>query len=115
MSHVIEKGEAVLVVHRRLFTDDQQRFFVGKVLAYDDGVARVSGYTWRPDPHRNGTWQRKSDMRTKLVALASGTFIVYAIAVADIDAVEISTNAKGLLVVSDNNGFEMDVSERAQP
>jgi len=115
MAHVIEKGETVLVVHRRLFTDDQQRFFIGKVEAYDDGVARVNGYTWRPDPHHNRRWQRKSDIRTKLVALGSGTLIVYPIPVVDIDAALIDTNAEGLLVVRDGSGFEMDVSERAEP
>lgn len=112
MSDVIEKEEVVLVVHRRLFTDDQPRFFVGSVEAYDDGVARIRGYTWLRDPHRPGAWHRKEDVRTKLVALCSGTLMVYPLPVEGIDSLDLVSDGEANLVLRDGQGFEMDLSER---
>ena len=112
MGNVIKKGEVMLIVHRRLFSDDERRIFVGAVEAYDDGIARVNGYTWRPDPHGSGSWQRKDDPRTKLVAIASGTLIVYPIPVANAADVEIMSDGGVSLSVRDGQGFEMDLSER---
>ena len=112
MKGIVTRGEALLVVHRRLFSDDEQRFFVGAVEAYDDGVARVRGYTWRRDPRHAGAWRKKDDPRTKLVPLCSAGLLVYPIPVDDIDQVEFVSNGAEGLVLRAGPSFEMDLSER---
>jgi len=112
MGDVIHKGEVLLIVHRRLYTDDEPRFFVGTVDQYDDGLARVTGYTWQRDPHSNGAWHRKDDERTKLVALASVTLIAYSLPVESAESLELVRGAEGQVLLRDGQGFEMDLSER---
>jgi hypothetical protein len=41
---LLEPEDKVLVVHRRLFEGDHQRFFVGIVENYEEGIAKVSGF-----------------------------------------------------------------------
>ena len=114
LGQVIHEGEVVLIVHRRLFTDDQPRFFVGVVDAYDGGVARITGYTWRRDPHVNGAWRRKPDLRTKIASLTSGTLMVYSLPLGPerIGEVELFSSGDGSLLLRDGQGFQMDLSER---
>ena len=73
---VLEPGNHLLIVHRRLFEADHSRFFVGRVEGYDSGVARVSGYSFGRD-HLNSKFIRKPDLRTKLIGIGSGTLIIY--------------------------------------
>ena len=73
---VLEPGNHLLVVHRRLFETDHSRFFVGKVEAYDCGIARVSGYSFGRD-HLNSKFVRKPDLRTKVIGISSGSLIIY--------------------------------------
>ena len=72
---LLSNGAKVLVCHRRLFVEDQARYFFGVVEDYCEGVAKVSGFTWTRDPTQG--FQRKPDRRTKLIAVASGSVIVY--------------------------------------
>lgn len=76
---LLEKGNRLLVAHRRLFEGDLPRFFVGEVEAYEDGIARIGGYSFVRDIGSQDLL-RKADRRTKLVALASPAYIVYQIA-----------------------------------
>jgi hypothetical protein len=46
---MFERGDKLLIVHRRLFEKDTSRFFVGEVQAYEQGVAKVKGYTFVKD------------------------------------------------------------------
>ena len=65
---LLEPGNHLLIVHRRLFETDHSRFFVGKVEGYDCGIARVSGYSFGRD-HLNSKFVRKPDLRTKLIGI----------------------------------------------
>ena len=73
---LVEPGNHLLIVHRRLFETDHSRFFVGKVEGYDCGIARVSGYSYGRD-HLNSKFIRKPDLRTKLIGITSGSLIIY--------------------------------------
>jgi hypothetical protein len=74
--NLVEPGSSVLVVHRRLFERDDNRLFVGQIEAMDGGVIRTKGYTFVRDV-MEGTVRRKSESRTKLLSLTSGTLIIY--------------------------------------
>ena len=103
---MLEQGEKLLIVHRRLFEKDSGRFFVGDVQAYEDGIVKVKGYTFVRDMW-TGAVNKKSDIRTKVVSLVSGTFIVYLLPeTVHLDLVKISGE-----VLTDDRGFTMDVSE----
>ena len=39
-------GDKVLIVHRRLFEKDTDRFFLGTIEAFEAGLARVTGFTF---------------------------------------------------------------------
>ena len=108
---LLSEGAKLMVCHRRLFAEDHLRIFVGSVVAYADGIAKVSGFTWTRDPTHG--YQRKADRRTKLISLASGSLIVYEIArEVDVEAVEIVQPGGHTVTVTDGSKFSMDLSER---
>jgi hypothetical protein len=72
---MLSDGDKVMIFHRRLFVEDDLRFFVGTVNECEEGLAAVVGYAWIQDVHR-GAFARKPDMRTQIVALSSGQLVV---------------------------------------
>jgi len=108
---MLEQGEKVLIVHRRLFEKDTPRFFMGEVQAYDAGIAKVKGYTFVKDLF-SGNMKRKSASRIKIISIVSGTFIVYQLPVTVLlDSVRFELDQDGGLVLTDDGGFSMDVAE----
>ena len=108
---MLKQGEKLLIVHRRLFEKDTPRFFVGEVLIYEAGIVKVKGYTFVKDMF-SGNMQKKSDLRTKVMSIVSGTLIVYQLPVtALLDSMRFTVDQDGGLVVTDEGGFSMDVSE----
>ena len=107
---ILETGMKVLIAHRRLFEGDHARIFVGTVEGYEAGLARVTGYTWTRDPFQGG-YHRKDDPRTKIVAIASGTVIVYQLD----QAVEVASlrivHEGNEVIAKDGGGFRMDLTE----
>ena len=107
---ILEPGMKVMIAHRRLFEGDQPRIFVGTIEGYEDGLARVTGYTWTRDGMRGG-YVRKNDPRTKIVAIASGTVIVYQLdSGVDVERFTISTEGTDV-IAKDGLGFRMDLTE----
>ena len=108
---LLQPGFKVLVVHRRLFEKDHERFFIGEVDGYEDGIIRVRGYTWLRDLFA-GTFFRKRDERTKILSLASGTFLVYELpADLDVESAGIRFEGEDHVVLCDDKSFEMDLTE----
>lgn len=104
-------GTKLFISHRRLFKDDQPRFFFGVTDHYSDGIAKVTGYTWTRDPTHG--FQKKHDCRTKIVALTSGTLIIYEISEeTDIDNLRIDQPDAHTVLATDGSSFKMDLSER---
>lgn len=108
---LFSNGTKLLICHRRLFAEDQPRFFFGTVEMYSDGIAKVSGFTWTRDPTHG--FQRKPDRRTKLIAVASGSLIVYQVArEVDVEEVRIEQPGGHTVLLTDGAKFRMDLSER---
>lgn len=108
---MLEQGEKVLIVHRRMFEKDSPRFFVGEVQAYEQGIVKVKGYTFVKDMF-SGSMKKKSDLRTKVMSIVSGTLIVYQLPVIVLlDSVTFNRDQDGGLVLMDGEGFSMDMSE----
>ena len=108
---VLKKGDKVLIVHRRLFEKDGTRFFVGTVEEYETGLARVTGFSF-PRDMASGHIHKKDDPRTKIVAIGSGTVLVYLlIGDPQIDKLQF-VHSGSKLKLSDGSGFEMDLTEQ---
>jgi len=43
---ILQEGDKIMVVHRRLFENDKARYFIGIVDGYENGIIKVSGHTW---------------------------------------------------------------------
>jgi hypothetical protein len=107
---LLTEGDKLLVVHRRLFADDNPRFFVGVVSAYEGGVARTVGYSFMRDI-ATGKVARKKDPRTKIVSVASGTLLVYQLPTGvEVESVDIVAQGQDL-VLTDHRQFKLDLSE----
>ncbi len=104
-------GTKLFISHRRLFKDDQPRFFFGITDNCSDGIVKVTGYTWTRDPTHG--FQKKHDRRTKIVALSSGTLIIYEVSEeVDIDNLRIDQLDAHTVIATDGANFKMDLSER---
>lgn len=109
---ILEIGSKILVAHRRLFPEDQARFFIGTVNAYEHGIARVTGHSWVLEQVR-GDILRKPDLRTKFFSLASGTLIIYLLpANLDLEKLKILHKKNQETVLTDGASFTMDISDR---
>jgi hypothetical protein len=106
---ILKSGDIVLVVHRRLFAEDRERFFLGAVEDYESGIAAVSGFTYVRES--GGRFLRKDERRTKIVSIGSGTLIVYRLPeqFAFDDATIGARDSR--LILSDRHGHEMNLSE----
>ena len=110
---ILEAGSKVLVVHRRLFDEDEARYFIGVVDGYEDGIAKVSGYSWILNSLA-GTFIEKSELLMKIFSITSGTLIVYQIpSTFDFKKVCFETHGNGSAWLTDGSGFKMNLTERA--
>jgi len=90
---MLNAGDVLLVAHRRLFTEDQPRFFTGVTDSCEGGVGR--------------------DRRTKVFSLTAGSLIVYRLpADCSFAGFELVQTGDHGLVLCDGAGFEMDLTER---
>jgi hypothetical protein len=110
---MLNSGDKILVAHRRLFRGDAAHYFVGQVDAYEGGLVKVTGHSYVRDPVTGGMIE-KSEPRTKVLALVSGTLMVYQLpdAVA-LDRLEF-TWSEGGVTAADGQGFEMNLGEQTR-
>jgi hypothetical protein len=107
---LLKASDKVLIAHRRLFEEDQPRYFAGEVIAYDEGLVKARGYTFVRDP-MSGNVLRKSDPRTKIVSLASGYFLAYELPrETDIDQLSFQI-VERQITLCDNSGVSLNMSE----
>lgn len=108
---ILEKGDLLLVVHRRLFESDGQRYFIGLVESYETGIARVTGHSWVREQIA-GVWIQKPEPRTKILALSSGTLIVYQLPPSlSLQKLRMEIQKTDRTVLTDGDKFHMDLTE----
>lgn len=107
---LLQEGDKILIAHRRLFEKDEARFFLGRVDAYESGVVKVTGHSYVRD-RMSGQLLEKADTRTKILSLASGTFLVYQLPdQVALDNIEFISD-DGRLSLTDGKGFTMNLAE----
>ena len=107
---MVEPGEKLFIVTRRLFEGDLRRHFVGEVKAATDSTVRLEGYTFVFDGGI-GKFVR-GEHRGRIFGLGdSGLIIIIIPKDANLDKVSHRFSEKGGKVLSDGKTFELDVSE----
>lgn len=107
---ILEMSDKILMVHRRLFEQDHQRYFAGEVHAYDAGVAKVTGLSFVRDD-MSGSVLSKPEPRTKLISLASGSMIIYLLPKeTNLQSLQFSGEG-GHLFLTDGGTLKMDLTE----
>ena len=107
---VLNSGSKVLIVHRRLFETDHPRFFVGQVDAYENGIAKVSGFSFAYDVF-DGRFDKKTDLRTKIFSITSGNIFCYELP-SEIKLQNLKfEHERHFVYLTDGQKFKMDLSE----
>jgi hypothetical protein len=107
---VVEPGEKLFIVARRLFESDFRRYFVGEVKAATESTVRLEGYTFAFDAG-SGKFVR-GEHRGRIFGLGDSGFIIIIIPKdANLDKVSHRFSEKGKRVLSDGKTFELDESE----
>jgi len=109
---ILQKGEKIHVIHRRHFDKDPHRHFIGIVDECENGLARVTGHIYTVDTVKYEFF-RRSEMRTRIVALASGDVIINIVPPSvDLEKVTYKQEKKSVRV-TDGSDWHMDISDFA--
>lgn len=108
---IVRRGEMVHVGQIPRFERDVRRHFIGVVEAYDQGLMRVSGYSYVVEDPKRPLFQRRPERRTKVVSLVAAGHSIYIIPpgvnLEDIHYKMIQNR----MVVTDGRAWTMDVKE----
>lgn len=107
---VIEIGDKVHVIARRLFEGDLRRHFAGEVTALSGDMIRLEGYTFVYNPWKNA-YEKHTGKRTRIISVAdSGNIINVIPKEVSLDLLHYEfTN--DILVITDDAGFLLNVNE----
>ena len=105
---MFSEGDTVLVAHRRLVRGDAPHFFVGRGDACQAGVVKATGHSYVRDPV-TGRMVEKTDRRTTVLTVASGTLLVYQLPFATVVEAVSFTWAGGRVTAADGTGFSMNL------
>jgi hypothetical protein len=107
---MLKEGDTIFVAHRRLFENDEVRFFIGRVDDYEYGIVKATGRSYIRDIMR-GRMLEKAEKRTKILSLSSGTFLVYQLpSNVVLDALNFVEEG-GHLTLTDAKAFTMNLTE----
>ncbi|MFZ0493766.1 MAG: hypothetical protein WAM81_11290 [Acidimicrobiia bacterium] len=107
---LLDIGEKVHVIERRLFDSDLRRHFFGVVERVDMSAIRITGYVFVYNSS-SSTYARGSQPRTRVIPLAASGFVIN-VAPGDTNVEEVQyVERKGRLTVTDGGSFELDVNE----
>lgn len=109
---ILQKGEKVHVIHRRLFEKEARRHFVGIVEDYEGGVARVVGYVYTVDRSKF-TFVRRPEKRTRIISLVSGNSFVNVLPDSVVIEKIVYKQEKKAVRVTDGSSWYLDLSEVA--
>lgn len=110
MSSVVEAGDKLHIMARRLFEEDLRRHFVGEVLAAEGALAKLRGYTFIFDGGTN-EYRRLPGLRTRIFSLGESGYVVNQIP-GEVDVAAISyESSEGSLVITDGGSFSLPINE----
>lgn len=109
---VLGVGSKVHVVTRRSFAEDVRRHFVGVVQCCSGEVARVEGFAFVLRGSTN-EYERRVEKRVRVVSLTDAANIINLLPEAvRVDRLKYEFSS-GRLVMTDGEGYELELSEFA--
>ena len=110
MANIVDVGEKLHIITRRIYKDDLRRHFAGVVMAVSDTAVRVQGYVFVFNP-ATLEYRRRPEVRTRIFPLADAGLITIVLPQSvNIDRLHYHTY-DGRLVVTDGSGYTLDVNE----
>lgn len=110
---LVEVGEKLHVITRRLFREDAHPHFAGEVCAALGAQFRAHGYLFVFDSGTN-SYIKHAEPRTRLFSMADSGYIVTVIPrQVELDALVYRTVA-GRLTITDEHGFALEINEFGQ-
>lgn len=108
---IIEKGEIVHIITRRLFEGDLRRHFIGEVLNAEGSMVRIEGYAFIYDTTKND-FMRKPGKRVRIFDLAESAYIVCIIPDnVVIHDLHYKLSDHKTMICTDGKSFQLDISE----
>jgi hypothetical protein len=111
MTTIVEPGEKIHIITRRLFDEDIRRHFAGLIEKVSSTVIQVRGYAYVYDEWAN-QFKILSDERVRLFSLTDAGLIIN-ILPRDVEVADLkyTLTADGQRILSDGKDFSLDVSE----
>jgi len=107
---VIEVGDKLHIITRRLFEGDARRHFVGEVTGISGELQEVQGYSFVFNRGTN-EYKKRPELRTRIFSLGQADFIVNKIPrEVAIESLEYRIIEKRL-VITDRKRFSLDINE----
>lgn len=108
---MLENGEKVFVITRRLYDGDRLRQFVGEVMESSDTVIKVRGYVFVHDDFTNEI-VRREDVRTRIISLVDAVNIILVIPKeVNLENVQYEIDNMNQHVLTDKESFSMNLNE----
>jgi hypothetical protein len=107
---IMESGDKLHIMTRRLFEEDIRRHFVGEIMAVQGDLALIRGYTFIFN-HSTNEYRRLPEVRSRIISVGDAGHIVNKIP-RDTEIETISYKTVGeRLVVEDNRNFTLSINE----
>jgi len=110
LAQLVEPGEVIHIIERRVFPGDVRRHFVGEIEACSAVALRAKGYLFVYDSGANA-FSRKTELRTRLIPLDNRVILNVLPKGVSVEAIRYSHDTEGNLTLADGAGFELDISE----
>ena len=108
---VLEIGEKLYIISRRLFDKDLRRHFVGEVVACSNSQTRIRGYAFVYDDNSNN-FVRRDELRTRIFSLTDAGYIINLLPKdAVLEDIHYVTDQENHRLITDGKTFSMNVSE----
>lgn len=108
---MFDTGDKILVVTRRLFSEDVRRHFVGIVDRAGTHAVRAHGYAFIIDETLGGEFVRHKGQRTRVFPLDNQLVIFVLPDDVEIERVKYERRESKELLVTDGKNFRIDMTE----
>lgn len=107
---LLDIGDKVHVIERRMFDGDVRRHFFGTVERVDTPAMRITGYVYIYDSN-SSAYVRGKELRTRLIPLAASGFVIN-VAPSETNVEDVRYEEQGgRLTVTDGGSFSLDINE----
>jgi len=108
---VLQQGEKIHIINRRLFESDIRRHFAGTVELATEQAARVRGYVFVWEPRVN-QFQKRKELRTRIISLIDASLIINVLPDdVDIERLQYQTAPPDNHLVMTDGKYSLDINE----